>query len=155
MQKRTIAAIATAAALALGVIGSTALAESPPPSAKPSASPQSPKPKATETEQQQPSFTGSIRAPQGAEGPSEKDESAALTALAKVSETDARTAALAKFPGATVQKATLEDENGSVVWAIELTDATKANQEVKVDAGNGAILAVEAEGADNESGGKD
>ena len=80
---------------------------------------------------------------------------AALAKLAKISEADARNAALAKFPGATIQKASLEDENGNVVWAVRLTDAKKAAQEVKVDAGNAAILAVEADGADNESGAKD
>jgi uncharacterized membrane protein YkoI len=155
MQKRTIAALATTTALALGVIGSTALAESPPPSPKPSVSPQAPKQRATETDTQQPSITGSIQAPKGAEGQSEENESAALTALAKISEADARKAALAKFPGATIHRATLEDENGSVVWAVELTDATKAPQELKVDAGNGAILAVEAGGTEGDSGGKD
>jgi uncharacterized membrane protein YkoI len=85
----------------------------------------------------------------------EAAESAALAKLAKITEADARKAALAKFPGATIQKASLEDENGNVVWAVELTDTNKAAHEVKVDAGNGAILAVEAGGADNESGGKD
>ena len=74
-----------------------------------------------------------------------------LGALAKISEADARNAALAKFPGATIQKASLEDENGSVVWAVELTDANNAAQEVKVDAGNAAILAVESGGEDNET----
>jgi hypothetical protein len=158
MQKRTIAAIATTTALALGVIGSTALAESPPPSAKPSASPQAPNSSASPTgspgtQRQEPSYTGSVTAPQGAEGQSEASESAALAALAKISEADATKAALAKFPGATVQKATLGDENGFVVWEIELTDASKTAHEVKVDAGNGAILAVEAGGEDGEKSG--
>jgi uncharacterized membrane protein YkoI len=49
----------------------------------------------------------------------------------------------------------LEDENGSVVWAVELIDANKAAHEVKVDAGNAAILAVEAGGADNEKSGSE
>jgi hypothetical protein len=152
MQKRTIAALATTTAIALGVIGSTALAESPPPSPKPSVSPQAPKsPQAPN--KQEPSISGSVTAPQGAEGENEANETAALTALAKISEADATKAALAKFPGATIQKATLGDENGFVVWEIQLTDASKAAQEVKVDAGNGAILAVEAGGADGEKSG--
>jgi uncharacterized membrane protein YkoI len=152
MRKRTIATVATTAVLALGVIGTTALAETPPPSAKPSAQPQAPK-KESGKDEQQPSYTGSIQAPKGAEGAneaSEADESAALAKLAKISEADAKNAALAKFPGATIGKATLGDENGSVVWEIQLTDANKAPQEVKVDAGNGAILAVEAGGNETE-----
>jgi hypothetical protein len=151
MRKRTIATVATTAVLALGVIGATAYAESPPPS--PSTSPAAPK--AGENETQEPSYTGSIRVPQGLDTENEAAESAALAKLAKITEADARKAALAKFPGATIQKASLEDENGNVVWAVELTDTNKAAHEVKVDAGNGAILAVEAGGADNESGGKD
>jgi len=80
-------------------------------------------------------------------------EAAALTALAKTSEADARNAALAKFPGATIQKAALEDENGNVVWSVALTDANKAAQEVKIDAGNGTVLATEAGGDDTEKSG--
>ena len=152
MRKRNIAGLAVTMALALGVIGATAYAESPPPS--PSASPANPRnPKAGENETQEPSYTGSIQTPKSADTENEAGEAAALAGLAKLTESDARNAALAKFPRATVQKASLEDENGSVVWAIQLTDANKSVQEVKVDAGNGAILAVEAGGADNEKSG--
>src|SRR3979409_447759 len=59
MRKRTIATIAPAAALTLGVIGAVAYAESPPPS--PSASPANPKnpqaPKSQNTETKEPSYT--------------------------------------------------------------------------------------------------
>jgi uncharacterized membrane protein YkoI len=150
MRKRNIAGLAVTAALGLGVIGATAYAESPPPSPSPAAPG---RPTTGENERQEPAYTGSIQAPKGADTEDEAAEAAALAKLAKISEADARNAALAKFPGATILKASLEDENGSVVWAIELTDATKAAQEVKVDAGNGAVLAVEAGGADNEKSG--
>ena len=158
MRKRTIATLATTAALALGVIGTQAYAETPPPSAAPSGQPQAPKPATgSNTEAQEPKINGTVPAPKEAAGApevSEANESAALAALAKVSEADARNAALAKFPGATITKAELGDENGFVVWSIELTDASKAPQEVKIDAGSGAVLAVEAGGADNEKAGK-
>jgi uncharacterized membrane protein YkoI len=155
MRKRTIATLATTAALALGVIGTQAYAETPPPSAPPTGQPQAPKPAGTKTETQEPKINGTIPAPKDAAGAetSEANETAALAALAKVSEADARKAALAKFPGATITKASLGDENGFVVWNIELTDASKASQEVKIDAGSGAVLAVEAGGADNEKAG--
>jgi uncharacterized membrane protein YkoI len=157
MNKRTLATLGATAAVTLGVIGGVAFAESPPPSANPSA-PATPKqtPKTGQTESHEPSYTGSVQAPKdtGIEQ-SEADESAALAKLAKISEADARNAALAKFPGATIQKVSLEDENGSVVWAVELIDANKAAHEVKVDAGNAAILAVEAGGADNEKSGSE
>jgi uncharacterized membrane protein YkoI len=155
MRKRTLATLGATAALTLGVIGTVARAETPPPSPTPTAPSQPAKLKATET--QEPTYTGSVQAPKDTGNEkSEAAESAALASLAKISEADARNAALAKFPGATIQKAALEDENGSVVWAVELTDAKKAAQEVKVDAGNGTILAVEAGGAEGEkSGGKE
>jgi uncharacterized membrane protein YkoI len=175
MRKRiiaTLAATSAAAVVTLGVIGTAARAESPSPSpstspktsprtspstnpaTSPAASPATPK--SGESEKQEPSFTGSIAAPQGADTEDEAAEAAALAKLAKLSEADARSAALAKFPGATIQKASLGDENGYVVWEVQLTDSTNAAQEVKVDAGNGTILATEAGGADNEkSGSKD
>lgn len=155
MNKQTLATLGVTAALTLGVIGSVALAGSPKPSASPSASvaPQQ-TPKTGRTETQEPSYTGSVQAPKDTGNEqTAAAESAALTALAKISEADARKAALAKFPGATIQKASLQDENGNVVWAVELTDANKAAQEVKVDAGNAAILAVENGGAENEKSG--
>jgi uncharacterized membrane protein YkoI len=160
MKKRTIAGLVTTAALAVGVIGTTAYAETPPPSASPSAPPTAPaspgQSGAQGTEKQEPSYTGSVQAPKGTGIEDEAAETAALAALAKVSEADAKNAALAKFPGATVTKASLGDENGSVVWEIQLTDSSNVAQEVKVDAGNGAILATEAGGADSEkSGGHD
>jgi uncharacterized membrane protein YkoI len=155
VNKQTLATLGATAALTLGVIGTVALAESPPPSPNPAAPAKSANP--APTEKQEPSYTGSVQVPKDTGNEqSEAAESAALAKLAKTSEGAARNAALAKFPGATIQKASLEDENGSVVWAVALTDANKAAQEVKVDAGNAAILAVEAGGADNEkSGGKE
>jgi uncharacterized membrane protein YkoI len=150
MRKRTLATLGVTAALTLGVIGTVARAETPPPSPSPNA-PQAP----GKTDQHEPSYTSSVRVAENAGGDNEAAEAAALAKLAKISEADATKAALAKFPGATVHKASLEDENGNVVWAIELTDANKAAQEVKVDAGNGAVLAVEAGGADNEKSGKE
>lgn len=155
MRKQIIGGLATAAALTIGVVGATAYAETPPPTPSPSTSPQTPRTGDADKEHNEPTYTGSIAAPKdtGTENEtteSDAAESAALAALAKISEADARAAALTQFPGATVQKASLEDENGSVVWSIELTDANKVAQDVKVDAGNGTILAVEAGGDESE-----
>jgi uncharacterized membrane protein YkoI len=155
MNTRIVAILGTTAALALAVIGTTALAGSPPPPASPAASPQIPKTGRTgATETQEPAYTSSVQAPtETGNEQSEAAESAALASLAKISEAEARNAALARFPGATIQKASLQDENGNVVWTVELTDANKSAQEVKVDAGNGAILATEAGAADGEKSG--
>jgi uncharacterized membrane protein YkoI len=155
MRKRNIAGLAATAALALAAVGAVANAETPPPSASPAiGQPQAPKsPKPAET--QEPKLSGSITVPQTADTGTENEaaEQAALAALAKINEADARNAALAKFPGATVQKAALGDENGTLIWEVALTDASGGAQEVKVDAGNAAILAVEAGGAESEKAG--
>lgn len=155
MNSRTIAGLTIAVALAGGAFAATAVrADTPSPSPSASAKPAKPA-TGTGTEQQEPKITGSVQVPKtnGPEG-SEADEAAALAKLAKITSAQAEQAALAKFPGATIAKTTLDDENGSLVYTVALTDASKAAQEVKVDAGNGTVLAVEAGGEGNEGAGK-
>jgi len=97
-------------------------------------------------DEQSPSYTGSIAADQAAtEGLSEADEAAALAGQAKISVEQAKSAALAANPGASVVKAELDNENGALVYSIELSTGA----DVKVDAGNGAILHTDT-GADSE-----
>jgi hypothetical protein len=100
------------------------------------------------TDTAQPSYTGSVTAPQS-QGANETDESAALQPLAKISAADATKAALAAVPG-TASTATLENENGNVVYSVVVTTST-GSVDVKVDAGNGKVLSQDAGG--NESGG--
>ncbi|MHB8992243.1 MAG: PepSY domain-containing protein [Chloroflexota bacterium] len=103
-------------------------------------------------EQQQPSYTGSIQAPQDQEGQSEQDEAKALAGMAKTTADQAKQAALAQFQGATVKKVELENENGFVVYGVQLTDESGKAQDVKVDAGNGKVLATEADGSEGDDG---
>lgn len=77
--------------------------------------------------------------PATTQGLNEADESAALAKLAKITTEEANTAALAANAGATVVKTTLQSENGTLVYGVELSTGV----EVQVDAGNGAILATE------------
>lgn len=88
-------------------------------------------------------LNGSVQSPE-VEGQSEADESAALESLASITADDAGQAALAANPGATVNGVQLGNENGSVVFEIDMTDASGAVIEVEVDAGNGAVLAQES-----------
>ena len=100
----------------------------------------------TGPDQQTPSYTGSIPVDQAAnEGLSEADKSAALAGQATITSEQAQAAALAANPGTTVVKVELDNENGALVYSVELSN----NFEVKVDAGNGAILHTDA-GGDNE-----
>lgn len=97
-------------------------------------------------DEQTPSYAGSIAVDQTAtEGMSEADESAALLDKATITAADAEAAALAANPGATVVKTELDNENGALVYSVELSNGA----DVKVDAGNGSILFTDS-GADGE-----
>jgi len=86
---------------------------------------------------QEPALSGSIAVDQAqSEGLSEADEVAALQGKALISAADAESAALASNPGASVIKTELDNENGALVYSIELDSGV----DVKVDAGNGQIL---------------
>ncbi len=73
----------------------------------------------------------------------EAAEAAALAGLATVSQADAEAAALAAVSGEIMQ-AELDNENGFVVWSIEVRDAAGTVHDVKIDAGNAAVLGTEA-----------
>ncbi len=64
----------------------------------------------------------------------------------------AKAAALAQFPGATVTQVELQDENGALVWGVELTDASGAVQDVTVDGNSGQVLGAQADGPDGAEG---
>lgn len=95
---------------------------------------------------QEPSYTGSVAVDQTAtEGMSEADESAAMQGQATISAADAEATALAANPGATVLKTELDNENGALVYSVELSNGA----DVKVDAGNASILFTDS-GVDSE-----
>lgn len=99
--------------------------------------------------------TPGTEGPEGAEAPesaasekakdtSEAAETAQLAKVAKVDEAQAKSAALSKVPG-TVQKAELGDENGNVVWEVEVKGDDGKTHEVKVDAGNATVLSAQVD----------
>ena len=97
-------------------------------------------------DQQTPQLNGSIIAPQTADdSQTETAEAAILAGLAKISVEQAQSAALAANAGTTVVKASLDNENGTLVYSVELSNGS----DVKVDAGNGQILAIDAGAAEN------
>jgi len=69
--------------------------------------------------------------------------------LAKVTLDQAMQAALASTPGK-VMKVGLEDEDGFLVYGVEVVTPDKAIMEVKVDAGSGKVLATSPDTADDE-----
>jgi len=104
-------------------------------------------------EDQSPSYTSSITAPNvnpaddGTEtADDETAEAQALAGLVTITSDQAMAAALAAVPGTVVQ-VELDNENGSVVYSVEV-DTGNGTVDVKVDAGNGTVLHQDA---DNDS----
>ena len=96
------------------------------------------------TDQKSPSYSGSITVTDSVTRTnlSESAEAAAMVSQAKITADQANAAALAANPGTTVVKTDLGDENGSLVYGVELSNGS----EVKVDAGNAKILATDTGG---------
>lgn len=80
--------------------------------------------------------SSSVKLPRGV-------KKADLASHAKIDQRQAEAAALAALPGEVV-KSKLDNENGYLVWQIDVKHA-KGVTEVAVDAGNGKVLAMEAE----------
>ncbi|MCB8919998.1 MAG: PepSY domain-containing protein [Ardenticatenaceae bacterium] len=94
---------------------------------------------------QEPFYTGSIPMDEAqTDGMSEADESAALQGQAIVSADEAKAAAEAANPGANTVKVELDNENGMLVYSVALDNGL----DVKIDAGNAAILHTEQAGDD-------
>jgi uncharacterized membrane protein YkoI len=91
----------------------------------------------------EPSYTGSIAiSPDQNSGLSESDEAAVLQAKAVITPAEAESAALAANAGANVVKTELDNENGALVYSVELSSGA----DVKVDAGSGTILHTDVGG---------
>jgi uncharacterized membrane protein YkoI len=77
------------------------------------------------------------------------DESG-FTDLAKISFDSAIKSAIAAVPGK-VLNADLENENGYLVYSVEVVKSDHQIAEVWIDAGNGRVLKIEKEQKDSES----
>jgi len=90
---------------------------------------------------QQAKHTGSIQI--------KNDDEAGFAGMAKISLDSAVNAALQAVPGK-VLKAELENENGYLVYGVEIAKADRQIADVKVDAGSGKVLKIEADQKDSE-----
>ena len=98
-------------------------------------------------EEQEPNYaeTATIAVDESTMPEDEAAEAAALAGLATViSQDEAEKAALAAVRGGDIMQAELDNENGFVVWSIEVRDAAGTVHDVKIDAGNAAVLGTEA-----------
>jgi uncharacterized membrane protein YkoI len=84
-------------------------------------------------------------------GTENEADDAALAGLAKISPDQAKAAALAAVPG-TAGKVELENEDGNVVFGVEVSSAGGSKMDVKVDAGNGKVLAQEPDDGAEDNG---
>ena len=144
-----LGAVGIAAGLGLGAAGlaSAATASSPTDAAKPTSSHATASTAETGTDQQDPQLNGSVTVPETKSG-DDNAEAAVLQAAAKITPEQAKQAALAALPG-TVNLVELDNENGSVVYSVEIT-ANGATTDVKVDAGNAKVLARESDQGDGQ-----
>ncbi len=99
----------------------------------------------TGPDERSPAYNSSVRVDDAQfEGVSEADEAAALAGLASITPEEAKAAALAANPGTTVVEVELDNENGALVYSVELDNGL----DVKVDAGSAAVLHTEQADAD-------
>lgn len=90
----------------------------------------------------------------GVNGAKEGQENdAALLSQAKISLPQAIAAAERHIQGKAV-RAELEDENGTLVYGVEVTHGTQT-MDVKVDINNGRILSTQTDQADHEAEGRE
>jgi uncharacterized membrane protein YkoI len=90
---------------------------------------------------QSPAYQSTIRVPDQQNG--ERGEAARLAALVRIDASRANSAALAQVPG-TVLRVALDNENGNLVYSVQIKTASNEIKDVKVDAGNGSVLYVDA-----------
>lgn len=76
-------------------------------------------------------------------------EEAKFAEKAAISMDDAINAALKQVPGK-VLKVELENEDGYLVYGVEIVKADKSVADVKVDAGNGKVLKIDNDSDDKE-----
>lgn len=116
-----------------------------------------------EDQQQSPSYKGSIFLGQQDQTESkaqdlketkdvkaEQQEDANLASKAKITKDEAIKAAMAAYPGYAVKGAAIGNENGYLIYEIKMVDNAGKSLEVKVDAGNGKVLAADNQAEDNE-----
>jgi len=92
-------------------------------------------------DQNETAVKGSISVPESTTEVPDAEESAQLAKLATVDATAAEAAATASVPGSTVIKTDLNDEDGFLVYDVDVKDGAGTVTEVTVDAGNVTVRA--------------
>ncbi|MGY1638406.1 PepSY domain-containing protein [Geodermatophilus sp. SYSU D00742] len=93
---------------------------------------------------------GTVRVDESALPEDDAAEQRALAELTSVDEAAATAAAVGSLGGGQAVEAELEDEDGFVVWEVEVRRADGTLHEVTVDAGDASVLGTEAEDDEGE-----
>jgi uncharacterized membrane protein YkoI len=151
MRARLTKLVAALAALAALAVGGAALASGQGDGSQPANAPATIEQDRGDGDQN-PTYRSSVTAPEQEFG-SETAEAQALRSKATVSAAEARSAALAAVPG-TAGQVELDNENGNVVYSVEIEKSDGSTIDVKVDAGNAKVLHQDADDGDdgNEPG---
>jgi hypothetical protein len=94
-------------------------------------------------------MTSAQQAKQAGSIPVKGEDEAGFAGMAKIPLDSAIRAALAAVPGKVV-KTELENENGYLVYGIEIAKADREMADVKVDAGDGKVLKVDTDRENHE-----
>lgn len=86
-------------------------------------------------------YTSSVQAPPRTPSQTKAEWKFAVAQLAKISISDAATAAQKAVPGSVVVSVELKNIGGNVVYKVEVITST-AKTKLVIDAGNGAVLAT-------------
>lgn len=88
---------------------------------------------------------GSVRA--------KDDDGAAIAGQARLTSSEAAKIATTALPGK-VSETNLDDENGYLIWEVEIIDPNGHETQLKIDAGNGRLLAAESESDEDRDEGE-
>ncbi|ALM74898.1 PepSY domain-containing protein [Thermococcus barophilus] len=97
----------------------------------------------TQTDIHSPNYVGSITVPKTTDDINEDQEAKLLQSFAKITPEQAKQVALAKVNG-NVIKVELDNENGYLVYSVEIKTGDGTIKDVKVDAGNGKIPHIDS-----------
>jgi hypothetical protein len=140
--RRSRAMLLAAGLLALALAGATGIAVA-------QSSNSSNPPPARELDEADPGKPSSVTVPAN-QAETEADEGTALQGLAKITPDQAKAAALAAVPG-NATKVELDNEDGNLVYKVEVAGADGKQTDLEIDAGNGAVLSRETESGGDEA----
>jgi len=82
------------------------------------------------------------------------DDDAVMAGQAKLTSSEAATIATTALPGKVIETK-LDNENDYLIWEVEIIDAKGHETQLKIDAGNGRLLAAEREDDEDDEDDED